>query len=113
MWASFRPNWPPEMMPFLPQMMNFMRPCDVYTQIVGIDNVRAPSATSFRLKNYETMLQMFPKLFSSIQVWHAGWPCRIKQELSDFALKLAARPDNYIAQPTLALSTVPIFTGWG
>jgi uncharacterized circularly permuted ATP-grasp superfamily protein len=24
--------------------------------------------------------------------------------------KLRARPDNYIAQPTLSLSTVPIFT---
>ena len=40
-------------------------------------------------------------------------PAASKQELADFAEKLKARPDNYIAQPTLALSTVPIFTDSG
>ena len=30
-----------------------------------------------------------------------------------FAKKLKARPSNYIAQPTLSLSTVPIFTRAG
>ena len=36
-----------------------------------------------------------------------------KKELADFRRKLKARPGNYIAQPTLALSTVPIFTRSG
>jgi uncharacterized circularly permuted ATP-grasp superfamily protein len=40
-------------------------------------------------------------------------PTSSKSELSDFAKKLRARPDNYIAQPTLALSTVPILTKAG
>jgi len=40
-------------------------------------------------------------------------PAASKKELSDFADKLRARPDNYIAQPTLSLSTVPIFTEKG
>ncbi|MFT7649448.1 MAG: putative circularly permuted ATP-grasp superfamily protein [Candidatus Poriferisodalaceae bacterium] len=31
-------------------------------------------------------------------------------EIADFKEKLKARPSNYIAQPTLALSTVPILT---
>ena len=35
-------------------------------------------------------------------------PAASKRELSDFANKLRAFPSNYIAQPTLALSTVPI-----
>lgn len=40
-------------------------------------------------------------------------PTSSKRELSDFEAKLRARPENYIAQPTLALSTVPIFTKEG
>jgi uncharacterized circularly permuted ATP-grasp superfamily protein len=40
-------------------------------------------------------------------------PTSSKAEIEAFAAKLRARPDNYIAQPTLALSTVPIFTQAG
>jgi uncharacterized circularly permuted ATP-grasp superfamily protein len=40
-------------------------------------------------------------------------PAASKKELSLFSEKLKARPANYIAQPTLALSTVPIFTKAG
>ncbi len=40
-------------------------------------------------------------------------PASTKAEREIFAAKLKARPNNYIAQPTLALSTVPIFTEKG
>jgi uncharacterized circularly permuted ATP-grasp superfamily protein len=40
-------------------------------------------------------------------------PAASKKELEDFAAKLKARPGNYIAQPTLALSTTPILTEKG
>lgn len=40
-------------------------------------------------------------------------PAASKQEIADFAEKLKANPRNYIAQPTLSLSTVPIFTKKG
>ncbi|SDF00754.1 circularly permuted type 2 ATP-grasp protein [Limimaricola pyoseonensis] len=40
-------------------------------------------------------------------------PAASKKELSAFRDKLKARPGNYIAQPTLSLSTVPIFTRAG
>jgi uncharacterized circularly permuted ATP-grasp superfamily protein len=40
-------------------------------------------------------------------------PAASKKELSDFRKKLEAKPSNYIAQPTLALSTVPILTKAG
>jgi uncharacterized circularly permuted ATP-grasp superfamily protein len=40
-------------------------------------------------------------------------PAASKKELEDFAKKLKARPSNYIAQPTLSLSTVPILTEKG
>ena len=36
-----------------------------------------------------------------------------KKELEDFAAKLKSKPTNYIAQPTLALSTTPILTDAG
>ena len=40
-------------------------------------------------------------------------PTATKEEIAEFAKKLKARPANYIAQPTLSLSTVPIFTEAG
>ncbi|WP_084419423.1 circularly permuted type 2 ATP-grasp protein [Henriciella litoralis] len=40
-------------------------------------------------------------------------PAASKKEIADFRAKLKAKPDGYIAQPTLALSTVPIFTKAG
>jgi uncharacterized circularly permuted ATP-grasp superfamily protein len=40
-------------------------------------------------------------------------PAASKKEIAAFRDKLIARPDNYIAQPTLSLSTVPIFTKAG
>ena len=40
-------------------------------------------------------------------------PAASKKEIAAFRDKLVARPDNYIAQPTLALSTCPIFTKKG
>ena len=40
-------------------------------------------------------------------------PAASKQEREEFAVKLKSRPGNYIAQPTLALSTTPILTEQG
>lgn len=40
-------------------------------------------------------------------------PTASKKEISAFRRKLKARPSNYIAQPTLSLSTVPILTRAG
>ena len=40
-------------------------------------------------------------------------PTASKKEIAAFRKKLEATPDNYIAQPTLALSTTPIFTKKG
>ena len=40
-------------------------------------------------------------------------PAASKRELARFRAKLKARPENYIAQPTLSLSTVPVLTKAG
>ncbi|MEM1100739.1 MAG: circularly permuted type 2 ATP-grasp protein [Pseudomonadota bacterium] len=67
---------------FLPQMCGVHVPGGVYTHIVGIDlvrtgedefyvledNARTPSGVSYMLENRETMLHMFPELFSANRV---------------------------------------------
>lgn len=40
-------------------------------------------------------------------------PASTKKQRAEFAEKIKARPDNYIVQPTLALSTCPTFTQSG
>ena len=40
-------------------------------------------------------------------------PTSSRAEIEEFSLLLRARPDNYIAQPTLALSTCPTFVAQG
>ena len=40
-------------------------------------------------------------------------PASTKAEIEDFRAALLARPTNYIAQPTLALSTTPTFVESG
>jgi uncharacterized circularly permuted ATP-grasp superfamily protein len=40
-------------------------------------------------------------------------PAATKAEIESFRDRLAARPDNYIAQPTLALSACPTFVESG
>jgi uncharacterized circularly permuted ATP-grasp superfamily protein len=40
-------------------------------------------------------------------------PHASREELATFGAKLKARPDNFIAQPTLALSTVPCYVDGG
>lgn len=40
-------------------------------------------------------------------------PTSTKAEIEDFAVKLKATPDNYIAQPTLSLSAAPVLTDAG
>jgi len=99
---------------FLPQMMNFSPPGNVYTHIVGTDivrtgeddffvledNARTPSGVSYMLENRETMLQMFPELFSSIRV----------QSLSDYPKNLrrsleASAPSSCKNRPCVAILT--------
>ena len=67
---------------FEPRMIGVSPPGGIYTHIVGIDlvrtgpddffvledNARTPSGVSYMLENRETMLQMFPELFSQNRV---------------------------------------------
>jgi uncharacterized circularly permuted ATP-grasp superfamily protein len=67
---------------FVPEMMNVEPPRGIYSHIIGIDivrtgeneffvledNTRTPSGVSYMLENRETMMHMFPELFSQARV---------------------------------------------
>lgn len=99
---------------FLPQMMGFSPPGNVYTHIVGTDivrtgegdfyvledNARTPSGVSYMLENRETMLQMFPELFSKIKVQPVSdYPKNLRQSL------VACAPIACSGKPTVAVLT--------
>ncbi len=99
---------------FLPQMMGFTPPGGVYTHIVGTDivrtgeddffvledNARTPSGVSYMLENRETMLQMFPELFSKIKVQRVNdYPKNLRRSLGE------AAPSTCEGKPRVAVLT--------
>lgn len=99
---------------FLPQMIGVTPPGNVYTHIVGTDlvrtgedeffvledNARTPSGVSYMLENRETMLQMFPELFSRVRVQPvSNYPRDLHRSLA------ASTPDNCSYGRTVAVLT--------
>ena len=99
---------------FLPQMIGVSPPGGVYTHIVGTDivrtgeddffvledNARTPSGVSYMLENRETMLQMFPELFSQIKVQPVSdYPKNLRRSLA------ACAPAHCEGKPTVAVLT--------
>jgi len=99
---------------FLPEMIGVDPPGGVYTHIVGIDlvrtgenqfyvledNARTPSGISYMLENRETMLHMFPELFSEVKV----------QRINDYPQNLwkslaACAPASCDDKPVVAVLT--------
>ena len=85
---------------FLPQMIGVKPPGNIYTHIVGVDlvrtseneffvledNARTPSGVSYMLENRETMLHMFPELFSGNKVRNvSNYPANLRNSLSSCA----------------------------
>jgi uncharacterized circularly permuted ATP-grasp superfamily protein len=107
---------------FLPQMAGFTPPGGVYTHIVGIDlvrtgpdefmvledNARTPSGVSYMLENRETMMSMFPELFSQIAVRSVSdYPRRLARSLAACAPNGAH--DRTDGRPVVAVLTPGIF----
>jgi uncharacterized circularly permuted ATP-grasp superfamily protein len=103
---------------FLPQMMGVTPPGGVYTHIVGVDlvrtndddffvledNARTPSGVSYMLENRETMLQMFPELFSKTRVQPvSNYPTNLQRSLA------ACAPSCAGSSPTVAVLTPGIY----
>ncbi len=99
---------------FLPEMVGVAPPGDVYTHIVGIDivrtgedeffvledNARTPSGVSYMLENRETMLQMFPELFSRSKVQPVSdYPKNLRRSLA------ACAPQGIDGRPVVAVLT--------
>jgi uncharacterized circularly permuted ATP-grasp superfamily protein len=99
---------------FLPQMVGVDPPGGIYTHIVGTDivrtgpddffvledNARTPSGVSYMLENRETMLQMFPELFSHIAVQPVSdYPTNLRRSLS------ACAPPQCTGKPVIAVLT--------
>jgi len=105
---------------FLPEMVGFTPPGGVYTHIVGIDlvrtgaddfmvledNARTPSGVSYMLENRETMMAMFPDLFTKVQVQPVSdYPRSLARSLAACAPPAAQGSDR----PVLAVLTPGIF----
>jgi uncharacterized circularly permuted ATP-grasp superfamily protein len=104
---------------FLPQMIGFTPPGGVYTHIVGIDlvrtgpdefmvledNARTPSGVSYMLENRETMMQMFPELFTRVGVRPVSdYPRRLMR-----SLRACAPPAFRGKRPAVAVLTPGIY----
>ncbi|MCC5972889.1 MAG: circularly permuted type 2 ATP-grasp protein [Rubellimicrobium sp.] len=103
---------------FLPQMIGVAPPGGIYTHIVGVDlvrtgedeffvledNARTPSGVSYMLENRETMLQMFPELFSKNRVKPvSNYPRLLHRSLS------ASAPPATTGTPVVAILTPGIY----
>src|SRR6056297_344776 len=103
---------------FLPQMIGVNPPGGIYTHIVGTDlvrtgpnefyvledNARTPSGVSYMLENRETMLQMFPELFSQNRVKDVqSYPTDLRRSLA------ACAPSGSADAPVVAVLTPGIY----
>lgn len=99
---------------FLPQMIGFRPPGNVYTHVIGTDivrtgeddfyvledNARTPSGVSYMLENRETMMQMFPTLFADNRIKPVeDYPVELYQSLAALA------PPGCKGDPTVAVLT--------
>ena len=97
--------------PYVPEMIRFYLGEDPILNNVPTWQCREPAALSHVLANLEELVVK--------EVHGAGGygmligPCASREELARFRELLKARPDNYIAQPTLSLSTCPPFVDAG
>jgi uncharacterized circularly permuted ATP-grasp superfamily protein len=99
---------------FVPEMIGVDPPRGIYSHIIGIDlvrtgesdfmvledNTRTPSGVSYMLENRETMMHLFPDLFSRNRVRPVeNYPDNLLKTLESVA------PDNLDAEPTIAVLT--------
>ena len=104
---------------FLFQMIGVNPPGQIYTHISGVDiirteenefyvledNIRTPSGVSYMLENRETMLQMFPELFTKNRVQPIqNYPQELLNSLKN------TLPETAESKPTVCLLTPGLYT---
>ncbi|MGD9867001.1 MAG: circularly permuted type 2 ATP-grasp protein [Hyphomicrobiales bacterium] len=103
---------------YLPEMIGFDPARRVYAHIIGIDlvrvgemefyvledNTRTPSGVSYMLENRETMMRMFPELFSTHRVAPVDhYPSLLRRTLE------SVTPATAEGEPSIALMTPGIY----
>jgi uncharacterized circularly permuted ATP-grasp superfamily protein len=96
---------------YMPEIVRYYSGADAKLPNVETYRCREPQALQYTLDNLE-------KLVVKLVDGSGGYgmlvgPTASRREIEDFRAALIARPDRYIAQPTLALSTVPTLTDKG
>jgi uncharacterized circularly permuted ATP-grasp superfamily protein len=103
---------------FLPEMVGFDPPRNIYAHIIGTDivrtgeneffvledNLRTPSGVSYMLENREAMMHLYPELFSAHRVRPvSNYPDLLRQTLESVA------PAACKSDPTIAVLTPGIY----
>ena len=96
---------------YIPEIVEFYTGERAILQNVPTWRCAEPEALAYVLDNLEELV--VKEVHGSGGYGMLVGPAASKREISAFRSKLKARPGNYIAQPTLALSTVPILTKKG
>ena len=97
--------------PYVPEMVQFYLGEEPLLKNVQTWQCRKPAELSYVLANLGELVVK--------EVHGAGGygmlvgPASTKAEIAEFAERVRARPDNYIAQPTLSLSACPTFVEQG
>jgi uncharacterized circularly permuted ATP-grasp superfamily protein len=97
--------------PFIPEVIKFYLGEDPILKNVPTYQCRKPQELSYVLANLSSLVVK--------EVHGAGGygmlvgPAASKAQIEDFRARLIAKPEGYIAQPTLALSTCPTFVESG
>jgi uncharacterized circularly permuted ATP-grasp superfamily protein len=96
---------------YMPEIVRFYSGAEPLLPIVETWRCREPQALKY-------VLEKLPELVVKLVDGSGGYgmlvgPTATKAEIEEFRAALKAQPERYIAQPTLALSTVPTLTDAG
>jgi uncharacterized circularly permuted ATP-grasp superfamily protein len=96
---------------YMPEIVRFFTGKDAMLQNIETYRCREPNMLSHVLANIGDLV--IKEVNGSGGYGMLVGPHATKAQREAFALKVKANPENYIAQPTLALSTVPCFVEEG
>jgi uncharacterized circularly permuted ATP-grasp superfamily protein len=96
---------------YMPEIVKYYSGGEAKLPNVETYRCREPQALKYVLDNLEQARGEAGRRIG--RLWHARRPDRDQAQIEDFRAALVAEPARYIAQPTLALSTVPTLTESG
>lgn len=96
---------------YIPEIIEFYMGRPPILKNVPTYNCRKPDALKYVLDNMAELV--VKEVHGSGGYGMLVGPASTKEQVEEFRTRVKARPDNYIAQPTLALSTCPTLTEEG